>query len=100
VTFINDSKSTNMESTITAIHSQTGPMLLLVGGQPKGESFAELSQHLNGVHTLVAFGDAVEILQLWIVIEAALMWNRAKGVLPEPLPQLPTAAKNEGGRVC
>lgn len=56
--------------------------------------------YTGGRFLLVGFGIAVEILQLWIVIEAALMWNRAKGVLPEPLPQLPTAVKNEGGRVC
>ncbi len=44
---------------------------------------------------LFSVGIAVEVLQVWMVIEGALMWNRAKGVLPAPLPPLRTAtAKN------
>lgn len=56
---------------------------------------------------LVAIGVSVEVLQVWMVIEGLLMWNRAKGILPEPLPPLATAAAgagggatNEGGRSC
>jgi len=37
---------------------------------------------------LVGVGLAVEALQIWMVIEGVLMWKRAKGVLPEPLPPL------------
>jgi carbon starvation protein len=59
----------------------------------------------DGSWLLVGFGISVEILQVWMVIEAVLMWSRAKGVLPEPLPPLSTAtatggAVNEGGRSC
>jgi carbon starvation protein len=54
---------------------------------------------------LVGFGGAVEILQVWMVAEALIMWKRARGVLPEPLPPLnavPEAVpvRNEGGRAC
>jgi len=54
---------------------------------------------------LVGFGGAVEILQIWMVAEALVMWKRARGALPEPLPPLnaiPEAVpvRNEGGRVC
>lgn len=37
---------------------------------------------------LVVVGVIIQILQIWLLTEAALMWRRAKGVLPEPLPPL------------
>ncbi|MCC6143550.1 MAG: carbon starvation protein A, partial [Candidatus Hydrogenedentes bacterium] len=40
---------------------------------------------------LFGMGLVVEVLQLWMVLEAALMWRRAKGVLPAPLPPLEQA---------
>ena len=59
----------------------------------------------QGKWALFAFSLAVELLQIWMVIEGLLMWNRAKGVLPEPLPPLAPARAtgaitNEGGRAC
>ena len=39
-------------------------------------------------YLLVAFGFAIMGLQLWIFIEALLMWPRVKGVLEEALPPL------------
>jgi carbon starvation protein len=41
---------------------------------------------------LVALGIAIEILQVWMLIEGFIMWQKAKGVLPEPLPPLQPAA--------
>jgi len=53
---------------------------------------------------LFSVGIGVEILQVWMVIEGLIMWNKAKGILPEPLPPLqPVTAggpQNEGGRSC
>lgn len=40
---------------------------------------------------LFAFGLGIEGLQAWMLLEGLLMWNRAKGVLPAPLPPLPGA---------
>lgn len=37
---------------------------------------------------LVAIGALIEVLQIWMLIEAAMMWRRAKGVLPQALPPL------------
>lgn len=37
---------------------------------------------------LVVIGFFVECLQVWLVTEGVLLWNRAKGVLPQPLPPL------------
>ena len=53
---------------------------------------------------LVAIGAAVLLLEAWMIFEAALMWKKAKGVLPEALPLLtPGAAPSldgEGGGAC
>ena len=55
---------------------------------------------------LVAIGIAVLLLEAWMVLEAALMWRSARGVMPEALPPLETVPasaghiKNEGGRGC
>ncbi len=60
----------------------------------------------DGKWLLFGIGVAVELLQAWLVLEALLMWNRAKGVPPEPLPPLARAtasarsASNDVGRAC
>jgi len=53
---INDSKSTNVESTMVAIESQPGPLVLMMGGQGKGEPYSPLLKSLSGVARLVTFG--------------------------------------------
>jgi len=47
--------------------------------------------------SLAVFG-----LQVWMVVEALLVWRKAKGVLEEALPPLPARRKLEtvGGRSC
>lgn len=45
----------------------------------------------SGRYLLFGLGLVIEIIQIWIIIEAVLMWPKAKGVLPEPLPPLPKA---------
>jgi len=39
---------------------------------------------------LVGFGVVIQIIQVWIIIEGLLMWPKARGVLPGPLPPLPS----------
>jgi len=39
--------------------------------------------------TVVGIAIATLVLELWMIIEAALLWPRAKGVLEEALPPLP-----------
>ena len=45
---------------------------------------------------LVGIGLFIEVLQVWMIVEGLLMWNRAKGILPEPLPPLRTADTESG----
>ena len=40
---------------------------------------------------LAAIGSAVLLLEAWMVVEAALVWKSARGVLPEALPPLKPA---------
>lgn len=42
VDFYNDSKATNCQSTITAIHSMNGACIVILGGSDKGEDYTEL----------------------------------------------------------
>lgn len=48
VTFINDSKGTNVGATIAALEGFDGPFVLIAGGQSKGASFASLAQSARG----------------------------------------------------
>ncbi len=61
----------------------------------------------QGNWLLFGIGIAVELLQFWMLAEGFLMWQNAKGVMPEPLPPLATASaggsrtySDDGGRSC
>ncbi len=59
VKYVNDSKSTNLTATLTALRAIDGPTILLFGGRPKHESFAPLSDLLETqIRHLIAFGEA------------------------------------------
>ncbi|MBM4251010.1 MAG: UDP-N-acetylmuramoyl-L-alanine--D-glutamate ligase [Deltaproteobacteria bacterium] len=53
---INDSKSTNVESTLVALSSQTRPVLLLMGGQGKGESYTPILKLKDKISSVITFG--------------------------------------------
>lgn len=48
----------------------------------------------EGNWLLVGIGVAIEVLQVWMIIEAAIMWNRVRGVAPAPLPPLERAGES------
>lgn len=58
--FYNDSKATNNKSTIVALDSFTSPIILILGGLDRGQSFEELTGHLNFVKNVVCYGEAKE----------------------------------------
>ncbi len=44
----NDSKGTNVDATLIAVRAMPGPLVLLLGGQDKGTSYAPLRAALAG----------------------------------------------------
>jgi UDP-N-acetylmuramoylalanine--D-glutamate ligase len=61
VLWINDSKATNVASTIAAVRSLERPLVLLLGGKDKGEDFRPLAGPLPGkVSAAVVYGQAAE----------------------------------------
>jgi len=60
VRYVNDSKSTNMVATQTALDAFSDHVILLFGGRPKRESFAPLARRfLHPVKHFIIFGEAV-----------------------------------------
>lgn len=60
----NDSKGTNVDATVTAIQALPGPLVLLLGGEDKGSSYAPLEAPLRGkLRSLVFLGDAIPMLE-------------------------------------
>jgi len=53
---INDSKSTNVESTLAALASQCRPTILLMGGQGKEESYRPILEAQGKIALLITFG--------------------------------------------
>jgi len=60
LTYINDSKSTNIESVICAIESFNNPIVLLLGGQNKQSDFRLLLPHIkvNKVKLVITYGES------------------------------------------
>ncbi len=63
VTWINDSKSTNVMSTLVALRGMTRPTVLLLGGRHKGEPYTALADELRRtVKRVIAYGEAAPIM--------------------------------------
>lgn len=64
VTFINDSKATNVDATKAAIENTTSPIILIMGGVHKGSSYTYLAQLIkNKVKHLILMGKAKDIIK-------------------------------------
>ncbi len=55
--FYNDSKATNVTSTIIALDSFNSSTILLLGGLDRGHSFDELLPHMKNVRFVVCYGE-------------------------------------------
>jgi len=62
VTYINDSKATNIESVVVAIKSLKKPIVLILGGRNKGADFRLLLPHIKSSHVrdIISYGEAGE----------------------------------------
>ncbi len=66
VTYIDDSKGTNVDATLKAVESMTEPTILLVGGKDKGYDYTLLFTKLfasNVVHAVLYGENAYKLLQ-------------------------------------
>lgn len=79
VDYYNDSKATNIDATAKAVTAFDRPIILLVGGRNKGNSFLPLAQSINKqVKAVVGFGESGhEILD---VVPADIRREYAEGV--------------------
>ena len=67
VTYINDSKATNLQAVQVALKSFSQPIILLLGGMDKGGDFRSLLPHTHKyLKTVIAFGQAKELILLAI----------------------------------
>lgn len=74
VLWINDSKATNVASTRVALRSVDRPIVLLLGGRGKGESFAGLVPALKDrVRAVIAFGEAAQQIESELGDEATVL---------------------------
>ncbi len=63
VRFINDSKGTNVDATLKALHSIDQPIWLIAGGRDKGGDFSRLSQAIRQrVKRLILIGEAAPLI--------------------------------------
>ncbi len=59
IKFINDSKATNMDSTLRALESVDKPIVLLMGGRSKNQIHPDISEMVkNKVTKIIAFGES------------------------------------------
>lgn len=64
VLWINDSKATNVSSTLVAIQSMARPFVLLLGGKHKGESYISLAAPMKSlVRKVIAYGESAEAIE-------------------------------------
>ena len=61
--FYNDSKATNVDSTIIALNSFKNPTILLLGGLDRGHSFEALVPHMNNVKCVVCYGETKDRIE-------------------------------------
>jgi UDP-N-acetylmuramoylalanine--D-glutamate ligase len=62
VTWINDSKATNVASAAVALDSVAQPTILLLGGRHKGEPYSQLAPHMQRVKHVLAYGEAAALI--------------------------------------
>ncbi|HEX6134503.1 MAG TPA: UDP-N-acetylmuramoyl-L-alanine--D-glutamate ligase [Longimicrobiales bacterium] len=64
ILWINDSKATNIGSTVVALRSMDRPVVLLLGGRHKGEPYTGLLEAMRGrVQRVIAYGEAGAVVE-------------------------------------
>lgn len=64
VTWINDSKATNVNAVWYALESMKTPLVLILGGRDKGNDYAELVPQIRAkVHTIIGIGEGKDAVK-------------------------------------
>jgi UDP-N-acetylmuramoylalanine--D-glutamate ligase len=64
VLWINDSKATNVGSTLVAVQGMTRPTILLLGGRHKGEPYTVLAEPMSRIgKRVLAYGEARTLVE-------------------------------------
>ena len=62
VLWINDSKATNVASTLVAMQAMERPFVLLLGGRHKGEPYTALAEAGSRCRGVIAYGESRELI--------------------------------------
>lgn len=63
VTWYDDSKGTNVGATLAAVQGVTRPLVLIAGGDGKGQDFAPLAAALQGARGVVLLGKDAQLIE-------------------------------------
>ncbi len=98
ITYINDSKGTNVASTLKAIQSMTMPTVIILGGYDKHTSFDELSDAIassSAIHHAVLLGETAGQIAASLTKSGFLAFTRSE-TLHDAVDAARTAAKPDG----
>jgi UDP-N-acetylmuramoylalanine--D-glutamate ligase len=89
VTWINDSKATNVASTLVALAGMTRPTVVLLGGRHKGDPYTSLVPELiRCAKAVLAYGEAAPIIARDLAAVAAGAANAANAANAVPVEVL------------
>ena len=78
VTYVNDSKATNVDATLKALTAYSGGVHLILGGYDKGAEYDELAAATEGrVHEVLLIGATAPQLEAAFAARAAAVGSRA-----------------------
>ena len=78
VTYVNDSKATNVDATLKALTAYSGGVYLILGGYDKGAEYDELAAGAEGkVHKVLLIGATAPQLEAAFAARAAAVGSRA-----------------------
>jgi UDP-N-acetylmuramoylalanine--D-glutamate ligase len=90
VTYVNDSKGTNVESTAYALAAYSNPIIWIAGGVDKGNNYGLLQKYTSGIKALIclgkdnsklkaAFAASIPEIRETESIEEAVNWGKSLG---------------------
>lgn len=95
VLYLNDSKATNVASTVVAVRAMQRPFVLMLGGRHKGEPYTALAESLGKAVAVVAYGESGPLVEA--DLKSLVRVERAEGF--EAAVRLAASLAPAGGAV-